>query len=117
MTINERGVKMKLLLPLWIIAIIALLLVGSNSQAMPLKDATLVVYYADWCGPCKNFKVTTDILAKEGLCVDRIDITKNPNPKINSIPRSFIHNKEGKMVKEIRGFLTPNQLRKLIRSL
>lgn len=97
---------------------LGLLVIGTNNgQAMPLKDTTLVVYYAEWCGPCKAYKKTTDTLSKEGVCVYRVDITKYPNPEVTSIPRTFIHDKAGKVVKEFRGFKTPEQLRKIIEDL
>ncbi|HEY0368626.1 MAG TPA: thioredoxin family protein [Chthoniobacterales bacterium] len=66
---------------------------------------TIVDYYADWCGPCKQISPVLEQLAKSDpeIALRKVDIVNWSSPvaqqyQIHSIPRIEVYNRAGKLV-------------------
>jgi thioredoxin 1 len=80
------------------------------------QGITLVDFYADWCGPCKQLAPTLDELAKE---VDVVKINVDLNPKdagkmmVMSIPTLVLF-KDGKEIDRVVGNKSLDELKALV---
>jgi thioredoxin 1 len=77
------------------------------------KGITLVDFYADWCGPCKQLAPTLDELSKEVEIV-KIDVDKNPNDAgsmgVMSIPTLVLF-KDGEPIDKLVGNKSLDELK------
>ena len=81
---------------------------------------TMVDFYADWCGPCKQLSPTLEQLAKTDpeIALRKIDIINWESPvakqyEVHSIPRVEIYNRTGKLVGTVRG-VSPEEVKKYV---
>ena len=76
-----------------------------------LKGLYLIDFYADWCGPCKMLAKVLEQL--EDINIIKINVDENEELakkyKVMSIPHLLIV-KDGKIVKEMIGFRTKEDL-------
>ena len=90
-------------------------LIGRASQVdiskhLALGNVTLVDFYADWCGPCKQISPTLEQMAKTDpeIAVRKIDIVNWGTPvvkqhNIHAIPQINVYNRAGKLVGTVIG--------------
>ncbi|WP_339029747.1 thioredoxin [Spiroplasma endosymbiont of Cantharis nigra] len=84
------------------------------------KEATVVDFYAEWCGPCKMFAPIFDLTSNEEETVNFIkvdtDKLKEVALKYNvmSIP-TIIMFKNGEVVKQNSGFMPKDILKQFIK--
>ncbi len=80
------------------------------------EGITLVDFYADWCGPCKQLAPTLEELSKE---VDVIKINVDSHPKdagsmrVMSIPTLVLF-KNGEPIESIVGNKTLDELKSFV---
>lgn len=90
-------------------------LIGRGAQVditrhLALGNVTIVDFYADWCGPCKQISPTLEQWAKTDpeIALRKIDIVDWTSPvakqhNITSIPHINIYNRAGKLVGTVNG--------------
>ncbi len=90
------------------------------SKYLVLGSVTIVDFYADWCGPCKQLSPTLEQLAKTDpeIALRKIDIINWESAvakqyKVTSIPRVEIYNRAGKLVGTVRG-VSPEEVRRYV---
>ncbi len=83
-------------------------------------SVTIVDFYADWCGPCKELSPTLEQLAKTDgeVALRKIDIINWESPVarqygVSSIPRVEIYDRKGKLVGTVRG-VSPEEVRRYV---
>lgn len=77
----------------------------------------LVDFWASWCGPCQRLAPELEALAAEHpeIIVGKINVEDPENSSVavnlgvNSIPALFFY-RDGKMVKQLVGFMTKDEL-------
>jgi len=91
-----------------------------NSQVISSEVPVLVDFWAEWCGPCKKMAPVVDELSKEytgkvKIAKVNVDSGKEAAAKfgIMSIP-TFILFKNGKVVKQIIGVVSKDELKSVI---
>ncbi|QNM93611.1 thioredoxin family protein [Mycoplasma sp. Pen4] len=72
------------------------------------EDLNLVVFYAEWCGPCRMYKSSLEELAtKNNVNIYRVNIDTNKEyaqeAGVSSIPFTKVY-KKGELVGETVGF-------------
>lgn len=77
----------------------------------------MIVFYADWCGPCKVYKpVYEDFAAQNNVQVERVDIDENRTLTeqygVRSVPTT-VFVKNGKEVGQITGVVQRSELKKI----
>jgi thioredoxin 1 len=77
---------------------------GQLEQLLNDSDILVVKYYANWCGPCKNFAPKFEKLSEDytGVTFAQEDIDKKLSKGINGVPTTRIY-KGGNLVEEITG--------------
>lgn len=90
-------------------------LIGRGAQVDITKhlapgNVTIVDFYADWCGPCKQISPTLEQLAKTDpeIALRTVDIVEWTSPvakqhNITSLPHINIYNRAGKLVGTVNG--------------
>ena len=80
------------------------------SKHLALGNVTIVDYYADWCGPCKQVSPALEQLAKSDpeIALRKVDIVNWKSPvarqyRITSIPRVEIYGRKGELVGTVSG--------------
>ena len=96
-----------------------------NFEAEVLKASkpTLVDFWAEWCGPCKQLTPTIDALAEEfkgKAKIGKVNVDNNPaiasGYGIRSIP-SLLFFKNGKVQQQIVGTNPKEEIAKILDSL
>ncbi len=90
------------------------------SKHLVLGSVTIVDFYADWCGPCKQLSPTLEQLAKTDpeIALRKIDIINWESAvakqyQVTSIPRVEIYNRTGKLVGTVRS-VSPEEVRQYV---
>ncbi len=80
------------------------------SKHLALGNVTIIDYYADWCGPCKQVSPALEKLAQSDpeIALRKIDIVDWGSAvakqyKINVIPRVEIYGRKGQLVGTVSG--------------
>ena len=80
------------------------------AKHLVLGNVTIIDYYADWCGPCKEISPALEQIVKSDpeVALRKVDIINWASPvakqySINSIPRIEIYNRTGKLVGTVKG--------------
>ena len=83
-------------------------------------SVTIVDFYADWCGPCKELSPTLEQIARTDpeVALRKIDIINWESAvakqyKVSSIPRVEIYSRAGKLVGTVRG-VSPEEVRRYV---
>lgn len=92
----------------------------TNFEKEIATGATLVDFYADWCGPCRMMTPVIEEIANQlgdKLSVGKLDIDASQQTtttfNVTSIPTLILF-KNGKEVRRIVGLKDPESLKKLI---
>jgi thioredoxin 1 len=76
--------------------------------------AKLLEFYADWCGPCRTMGPAVECLLREGYCVQRVNVDRDPELTrkfgVGAVP-CFIIVERGREVDRITGLATLERLR------
>ncbi|QZE12060.1 co-chaperone YbbN [Mycoplasma sp. Ms02] len=85
-----------------------------NVQEELSSGKKLLVFYADWCGPCRMYKpVLEEYSAKSGVDVIRVNIDSEKElareMQVQSIPATFVY-ENGAVTKAFGGYRPLEQL-------
>jgi thiol-disulfide isomerase/thioredoxin len=90
------------------------------SKHLALGNVTIIDYYADWCGPCKQVSPALEQLAQSDseIALRKVDIVGWSSAvakqyKISSIPRVEIYGRNGQLVGTVSG-ANPDQVRQYV---
>lgn len=90
------------------------------SKHLALGNVTIVDFYADWCGPCKQVSPALEKLAQSDseIALRKVDIINWGSAvakqyKINSIPRVEIYGRKGQLVGTVKG-ANPDEVRQYV---
>ncbi len=92
---------------------------GDGFDGIVAEGLTLVDFHAEWCGPCVMLAPELEKLDKEDLGLDILKIDTDSHPEISqeygvtAIPTVLLF-KDGKKVKETKGFMTLDQLKTFV---
>jgi len=95
---------------------------SANFDHLALSSSTPVVvdFYANWCGPCRNFSPVLEKVVESfdgRVSAIKVNIDENPalasRYKVQSIPSIKVF-KNGKVFEEAVGFIQEQPLRKMI---
>src|SRR5213083_472632 len=80
------------------------------SKHFALGNVTVVDFYADWCGPCKQLSPSLEQMARTDpeIALRKIDIVNWKMPvarqyNVNSIPQVNVYNRGGSLVGTVNG--------------
>lgn len=80
------------------------------NQHLALGNVTVVDFYADWCGPCRQLSPTLEQMASSDpqIALRKIDIVNWRTPvaqqfNIHSIPQVNVYNRGGSLVGTVNG--------------
>jgi thioredoxin-like negative regulator of GroEL len=80
------------------------------SKHLVLGNVTVVDFYADWCGPCRQLAPSLEQLARSDpeIALRKIDIVNWKMPvarqfNVHSIPQVNVYNRGGSLVGTING--------------
>ena len=80
------------------------------NQHLALGNVTVVDFYADWCGPCKQLSPSLEQMARTDpeIALRKIDIVNWKTAvarqyNINSIPQVNVYNRDGRLVGTVVG--------------
>lgn len=82
------------------------------------KGVQLVVFFAEWCGPCKMYKQSLEALSEaQGIDILRVNIDKERDlsieHRVSSIPLTEIY-VDGQMVETASGYLPFEQIQAVV---
>jgi thioredoxin 1 len=87
-----------------------------NLEDVKKQGVTLVDFYAEWCGPCKQLSPTLDELSQE-FDVVKINVDDNPNDAgqlgVMSIPTLVLF-KDGEPVDKMVGNKSLDELKEFV---
>jgi thiol-disulfide isomerase/thioredoxin len=80
------------------------------NKHLALGNVTVVDFYADWCGPCRQLSPSLEQMAKSDpeIALRKIDIVNWRTPvarqfNVNSIPQVNVYNRVGSLVGTVNG--------------
>ncbi len=80
------------------------------NQHLALGNVTVVDFYADWCGPCRQLSPSLEQMARTDpeIALRKIDIVNWKTPvarqfNVNSIPQVNVYNRAGSLVGTVNG--------------
>ena len=80
------------------------------NQHLALGNVTVVDFYADWCGPCRQLSPSLEQMARTDPEIElrKIDIVNWKTPvarqfNVNSIPQVNVYNRAGSLVGTVNG--------------
>ncbi len=80
------------------------------NQHLALGNVTVVDFYADWCGPCRQLSSSLEQMARTDpeIALRKIDIVNWKTPvarqfNVNSIPQVNVYNRAGSLVGTVNG--------------
>jgi thioredoxin 1 len=80
------------------------------NKHLALGNVTIVDFYADWCGPCRQLSPTLEQMAKTDpeIALRKIDIVNWKTPvarqfNLTSIPQVNVYNRAGALVGTVNG--------------
>src|SRR5213595_32741 len=80
------------------------------NQHLALGNVTVVDFYADWCGPCRQLSPSLEQMARTDpeIALRKIDIVNWKSAvarqyNINSIPQVNVYNRDGRLVGTVVG--------------
>jgi thiol-disulfide isomerase/thioredoxin len=80
------------------------------NQHLALGNVTVVDFYADWCGPCRQLSPSLEQMARTDpeIALRKIDIVNWKTPvarqfNVNSIPQVNVYNRLGSLVGTVNG--------------
>jgi len=80
------------------------------NEHLALGNVTVVDFYADWCGPCRQLSPSLEQMAKTDpeIALRKIDIVNWKTPvarqfNVNSIPQVNVYNRSGSLVGTVNG--------------
>ncbi len=92
---------------------------GEGFEDIVAEGLTIVDFHAEWCGPCVMLAPELEKLVAENKEVQVLKIDTDSHPSISqdfgvtAIPTVLLF-KDGKKVKETKGFMTLDQLRTFV---
>lgn len=93
-----------------------------NAAVIDSKEAVLVDFWAEWCGPCKRIAPLVDEIAKEyngRIKVAKVNVDEGrvtaSNFGIMSIP-TLVFFKNGKVTKQVVGVVAKSEIKSMIES-
>ena len=86
---------------------------ATNYEEAIKEGTSLVVFYADWCGPCKMLHPVLEDLDKDGYNIIKINSDKNPQLMtmfgLIGVPAMIVY-KDGNAVEKTSGYRPKVQL-------
>jgi len=86
---------------------------ATNYEEAIKEGTSLVVFYADWCGPCKMLHPVLEDLDKDGYNIIKINSDKNPQLMtmfgLMGVPAMIVY-KDGNAVEKTSGYRPKVQL-------
>jgi thiol-disulfide isomerase/thioredoxin len=80
------------------------------NQHVVLGNVTLIDFYADWCGPCREFSPGLEQLARDdaGIALRKIDIVNWKTAvvqqfNVHSIPQVNVYDRSGRLIGTVLG--------------
>jgi thiol-disulfide isomerase/thioredoxin len=80
------------------------------NRHLALGNVTVVDFYADWCGPCRQLSPNLEQMARsdQEIALRKIDIVNWKTPvvrqfNVNSIPQVNVYNRAGSLVGTVNG--------------
>ena len=99
----------------WLILCLSLAAMGNDAWA---SDRVLLVFHADWCGPCRTVMPSVNALARDGYEVCRVNVDRQPATTaqygVERVP-CFILLDDGREVERIVGPASMEQLKLMYR--
>lgn len=91
-----------------------------NAEVIDSKEAVLVDFWAEWCGPCKKIAPVVEEIAKEyegKIKVAKVNVDEGKATAskfgIMSIP-TLLFFKNGKIVKQVVGVVAKSEIKSMI---
>ncbi len=97
-----------------------------KEEIVAAKRPRVIEFYADWCGPCRAYGPAVDQCKKDFLWkidVERLNVDDSKSKTlaralgVRSIPRTFLFNRDGELVKDFTGGTNAKELTRMMNEL